>query len=358
MIMLEAALQESGKRRRSWCRSEHAIESSLETKLKSKRARIETVGDDVSADLLQADSVSMPQQGYKSLRKGGVLGIGECSGGEGDGSYNFRGVLDNEPFSMWSQLPKPGLLKEEVGWLDQEIRSPLLMSRNSASAHSLPDCSSPDILAGPHLQAISISSSPVLSEASWDSKFNGDDFAIEVSSVKDSNRDYGELQPAFHCLGSDSSDIVLEMPRPLRVRKPWLSSPTMERDSHSMSEWTLPTGMSSIDVLLSPSTSWNELNMDGTRGALDAEDMATESSSDVEESEFHRDLHRWSDRLEKPAYNSRQQDDYAPGYRQGLELPGRMTFIPSIAGSGHVSCCACKYGFQRIKIHASIDRKI
>lgn len=324
MFMLETALQAIGKRR-SWCRSDCARESSLETKWKSKRARTQTVDDEVSAGPLQDDSVSMPQLGSKSLGpKGGNVGIGECTGGARDGRYHFGGDgLETGTSCTWGQLAKPGLVKEEVGWLDPEISTPPLM--DIQNRHSIPDCSSPDTLQCLSSPDLSMPSSPVLSEGSWDSRFKAcygpDDFALEVSSA---NTDYGELQPAFHCLGSDPSDVFqgIQYPRPLRAKEPWISP---DRDSDSMisllegemSDWTLPTVPSSMNVLLFPGcSSFHELDMD----ELNAEDMATESCSDVEEAQFHRHLHRWSDSFEKP---SRQAHDYAPELRQELILSGR-----------------------------------
>lgn len=63
--------------------------------------------------------------------------------------------------------------------------------------------------------------------------------------------------------------------------------------------------------------------------------MATESCSDVEEAQVHRDLHRWSHRLEKPVYASRQAENSAPELCRGLilsSITALYRFTMSLAG--------------------------
>ncbi|KAG0629472.1 hypothetical protein M758_1G106400 [Ceratodon purpureus] len=335
------APQPSGKRK-FWCTSDRANESSLEMKLKSKRARTQTVNDDIIVDPLPADSVSLQQLGSNSLREDGIVDIDECPGGEMAGSFHSRDYLriGSSCSSSWGQLAKPVLVREKDGWLDGPGISPSLFM-DMDSAYSLPDCASPDVLClgSPSIQAISMPSSPIISEGSWDSGFNPchgvDDFASEVSFAEDQNTGYGELQLALHCLGSGSSDTFQEVPRPLRAREPWISPPTMGRDSDSMRSflggemigWTLPAVSPSMDVLLShpPTRSWSELELDGSQGALNEEDVAAESCSDVEEAQFHFDLHRWSDRLEKPFYGLGEVRDYRPEVSQVLLPSGQSS---------------------------------
>ena len=295
-------------------------------KLKSKRACIQTVHENITAAPLQTDSVSVSQLGSTGLREDGIVDISESAGGEMAGSYHSRNYLEiaSSRIASWGQLAKPLLVDEDDSWLDPEISPPLFMDLDSA--HSLPNCPSPDVLCqgSSHMQTLSMPSSPILSEGSWDSEFNAchgpENFAIEVSSAIDLDTDYSELQPAFQCLGSGSNDIFQDIPRPLRAREPWISPPTTRRDSGSrislsgreLNEWTLPAVSPSLNVLLSPlpSRSWSELVMDGSRRASNVEDVTAESCSDVEEAQFHRDLHSWSDRLGKPVYALGQVGDY------------------------------------------------
>jgi hypothetical protein len=254
------------------------------------------------------------------------------------GSCHSRNSLESGTscISSWGKLAEPVLVREKDGWLDPEGSPPLFMGMGSA--HSIPNCPSPDVLylGSPLMQALSMPSSPILSEGSWDSRFNAghrtDDFALEVSSATDLNTDYGKLQLAFQCLGSGSSDIFQGMPRPLRAREPWISPPTTGRDSGSrisllggeMNGWTLPA----VSPSPSPTSSWSELEMDGPRGASTEEDIAAESCSDVEEAQFHRDLHRWSDRLEGPVYPLGEVGDYRSEVSQVLLLPLGSDILP------------------------------
>lgn len=300
-------------------------------KLKSKRARIQTVDEDDIVTPLQAKSASVPQLGNNCLRKVVTVDIDECAGGEMAASYHSREYLRHgTSCTSWEQMPKPVPARDSDGWLDDpQIGIPLFMDMDSA--RSPPDCPSLDVLylGSPLMQAISMPSSPIFSEGSWDSGFNTcyevDDFALEVSSAEDRNTGYGELQLASQCLGSDSS-LFPEMPRPLRVREPWISPLTIERNSCSMSSlfgremygWALPAVSPSRDVSLSPLpiSSWSG----GTRGALIEEDIAAESQS-------HCDLHRRSDILEKPICCVREGCHYRSEVNQ-LPPSGRLPFLP------------------------------
>lgn len=337
-LLLETGPHASGKRK-SECRSDWANESSLEMNLKSKRARIHTVDDDIIAAPLQPDSISMPQLGSSRVREYGIPGISESAGGEMVGSYPETGISGT---SSWGQFAKPVLVQEKVGRRDPEISSTLFMDMGSALAHLIPDCPSPDMLClgSPRMQAVSSPLSPTLSEESWDGAFNvcdrADDLSIEVSSAIDLNKDYGELQPAFQCLGSSISDIFQEMPQPLRAREPWISPPTTERGLGStisllggeMNGWTSPALSPLLNIVLSPSPSisWSEREVEGFRRPSNVEDVAAESCSDVEEAQFHCELHKWSDRLGYPVHFLGQVGDCRSEVSQMRLSSGRMTF--------------------------------
>lgn len=305
-----------GGKKRSWCASNCVRESSSGTKL--KRARAQTVDDEISVVPSQVDSVSVPQLGCISFRNNNTLALGEY----GNEVRNpLRGNIEIETLT-WGELARPGPVEEDVGWLDTEISTP--PHTGIQNNHSSPAYSSPEFLclSSPH---ISMPSSPVLSEGSWDDRFNAchgaDDSGIEVSSA---NTNCGALQPPIHSLDSEISDIFqgMNVP-PLRTREPWVSP---DRSSDSIkpllgetNNSRLSTSVSPVNMLLLSSSSWSELNLEGPNG----EDLATESHSDVEEVHFRRDFHRWSDRVEKPL---RLSDDYAAEPCQELILSGRMTF--------------------------------
>ncbi|XP_024392916.1 DNA mismatch repair protein MLH3 isoform X3 [Physcomitrium patens] len=319
------ATHASGKRK-SWYTNGSGNET--EITLRRKRARTHTVNESISAGLLQADSITVPELGCKSFEKERNKDTGEYIGGDRFSNYHHKSYLESETFRTpsWGQLAKPGHVNEEESWLDQEMNTPLRMSMNRALAHPLLDRPSPDVLLMgiPKMQDISMASSPILSEGSWDGRFSVsqgvDDFPEEVNTEKDQDIDCGQLQSPKHSLDSSESDIFLDMPRPLRTKKPSNSPPIMERDSGSLipsmggnlNEWALPAVTSSMDVSLLPSGSWNDLDPDKPRGSPNTEDVTAYYFSDDEEVHPHSDLHMWSDRLERSDHGVSLVDDFTP----------------------------------------------